>query len=65
MEESKMTNRNNSDISTAEIKRLIQTAFRLSADESTEETEEEFVFVLEEEDTLIWHRPKTKTEEDR
>jgi hypothetical protein len=60
MEERIMTNRNNRDISTAEIKRLIHTAFRLSA----EETEEEFVFVLEEDDTLIWHRPKTKVLKD-
>ena len=59
-----MTNRNNRDISTAEIKRLIHTAFRLSAEETEDRMEEEFVFVLEEEDTLIWHRPKTKVAED-
>ena len=57
-------NKNTRDTSTAEIRNRILDAFRIAMNEIGAAPEEEFVFVLEEEDTLIWHHPKTKVAED-
>lgn len=45
------------DISMAEMAGLIQTAFRFSSEESRDLVDE-FVFFLEEEETMVWHRPQ-------